>query len=49
VDSVDEALSLLRIAELRAGVVAAEATAADLEKLHRAVEDLIASVGRTLL
>jgi len=39
---LDEALAMLRIAELRAGVVSAEATAEDLERLHDAVLDYIA-------
>lgn len=42
VNPIDEALCLLRIAELRAGVVSAEATAEDLERLHDAVLDYIA-------
>lgn len=42
VHPVDEALSLLRRAELKAGVEASEAVADELEKLRAVVEEMLA-------
>ena len=44
IDPVSESLVLLRMAELRAGVTAADAKGDDLERLEAAVLDVIASV-----
>lgn len=43
VHPVDEALSLLRRAELKAGVEASEAVADELEKLRAVVEEMLAN------
>ena len=49
VHPVDEALAILRLAELRSGVNAVEANADELERLHEAVVDLVGKYERGVL
>lgn len=48
VDPVGEGLAILRLAELKSGVEASEATADELERQAVAVQDILASYGRPL-